>query len=215
MPAFASSAGARCGSWQEPHQSRSPLAILHALSESLSKWLVTFMSGFPDHTKTATESESRSPGRNGLLHSRARDPRLAGEVALCADAVAAVRRKLGRVDHLPAPRDMRLAGSMAALAGNSAFPERRHTVSVRRARQRLHPAGMALQADGLDAARQIKGVVLLVARRKVPLRGAAVPGDRRLIQESVQRVEITAPDSSRADEVFERPAAVHTRPSRS
>jgi hypothetical protein len=53
------------------------------------------------------------------------DARFAGEMALGTDAVAAVRRKFRGIDRLPAPDDMRVARSVAALAGNTALPERR------------------------------------------------------------------------------------------
>jgi hypothetical protein len=53
--ALSSDAGTECGSWHEPHHNRSPLAILHRLSASFSKWLVTFISaGAPDQTNTDT-----------------------------------------------------------------------------------------------------------------------------------------------------------------
>ena len=41
--AFSSAAGTEWGSWQVPHQSFSPLALLQALCARFSAWLVTFI----------------------------------------------------------------------------------------------------------------------------------------------------------------------------
>jgi hypothetical protein len=75
----------------------------------------------------------------------------------------AVRRKFGGIDHLPVSRDMRVTDAVAALTGNTGFPEWRYTVSIRGPHHRLHAAGMAFETDRIDSTRKKEGIVVLVA----------------------------------------------------
>ena len=69
----------------------------------------------------------------GTARPSASNARCPGQMALGTDAIAAVRRKLrwiddgvdGGITRVPAPGDMRVASSVAALAGNTALTERR------------------------------------------------------------------------------------------
>ena len=97
--AFSSAAGTEWGSWQVPHHSFSPLALLQALCARSSAWLVTFIGdGEPERTKTVRSSASRSPGRNARSSLPDFATRISPERWHCSQILSRSRSsKLGRI----------------------------------------------------------------------------------------------------------------------
>src|SRR5204863_8782985 len=99
---------------------------------------------------------------------------LTRKMAGCANAIAAVGRELGRINHGSAARDMRFTRAMAALAGNTGLAKGRRGITVLRARDGFKPTRMTRQAGGLYGARQKRIGVTAVCGREIPTAAGAV-----------------------------------------
>src|SRR5262245_41441325 len=108
-------------------------------------------------------------------------------MALGAHAVAGPRLQLRRVDYIRRARCEHVAGAgtMTSLAADAGLQKGRAPVTVACSRHGLKPAGVAIQALGLDSTTQIGTAFRFVAGRQVPSRRPRIPGNWRLKQKSL------------------------------
>ena len=140
-------------------------------------------------------------------------------MALCTNAVPTGRIEFGWVHDPNRPvavsrghqRNMLLAGAVASLATDAVLQKWRIAETILRACDRLKPAGMTLQATGLDSSRQIDRRITPVAGRNIPFRGSRIVGNRRLEQEPVKGRSVAAANSAGSNEPSKNPLASRAR----
>jgi hypothetical protein len=140
-------------------------------------------------------------------------------MALSANAVPAGRLEFGRVHDPMRPLaisrghqgNMLFARAVASLATDTILQKWRIGETILRACDRLKPAGMTLQATGLDSSRQIDRRITPVAGRNIPFRGSRIVGNRRLEQEPVKGRSVAAANSAGSNEPSKNPLASRAR----
>ena len=99
------------------------------------------------------------------------DTRDARQMALCANAIAALRRQFSGVHDAESAFDraglgfryVLFPGAVTSFATDSAFEKRGIGKSIQRGRERLQAARLAAQASRLHRTRQMEAVVVLIS----------------------------------------------------
>ena len=132
------------------------------------------------------------------------NPRLAFEMTLIADAVAALAGQPRRIDHRSEALHVVAARAVTPLATNPGLQEGLARKAIRcPALGRLDPARMAEQARGVDRTIQLHFADMRGPGRHVPRLLHRVVVDRRLIEEAIDRKQERAAACVRADVVLQ------------